>query len=364
MRQLTGPSTANLAAWGKRRDLIVHNTAPFNAEPPATVLAESEITGSDAFYCRNHGAIPDIGAQRWRLRVSGAVTTPLTLSYPELTDGFAAAEVLATLECAGNRRVELTRVRPIPGKEPWRQAAVSTAVWRGARLAEVLYAAGVPAAESREGWHVAFTAPDVAPEARPPQRFGASIPLAKALSEEVLLAWQMNGAALPVLHGGPVRVLVPGFIGARSVKWVSGISVQRFPSRNYFQAVDYRRAGIAMSSLALNCAILDPDDGATVAGGPLDVRGYALAEDCRRIAQVQVSVDEGAVWRTARLRPARSRWAWRHWSLRIDAQLGALRVTARAVDDTGATHPETPAALWNSSGYGNNCWSRVELTVR
>lgn len=340
--------------------MIVRGRAPVNAEPPASVLAGNDITPVDAFYCRNHGPIPDIAPARWRLRIHGAVANPLVLTYHDLTTEFPAHEVMATLACAGNRRAELLKVRPIPGKDPWAQGAISTAAWGGARLADVLRAAGV---RPEDGLHVAFDAPDVAPEATPVQTYGSSIPLSKAMSEEVLLAWAVNGEPLPRIHGGPVRVLVPGFIGARSVKWVTGITVQPFPSQNYFQAVDYRREGIPLSSLSLSCAILDPDDGATLAAGPLVIRGYAIAEDCRRITRVEVSLDAGASWRRAELRPTRSRWAWRHWSFTVHAEPGPLAVLARAWDDTGATHPESPAALWNPGGYANNAWARVDLTV-
>jgi sulfite oxidase len=354
--------------------MTVHSGAPLNAEPPASVLVEDDITASDAFYCRNHGPIPDIATAQWRLEVGGTVTAPHAPTYQQLTTEFAAHTVVATLACAGNRRAELLRVRPIPGKEPWGQGAISTAVWRGARLADVLRAAGV---RRGAGSHVAFAAPDVAPGASPVQAYGCSIALSKAMSPEVLLAWEMNGEPLPRIHGGPVRALVPGFIGARSVKWITGITAQPFPSQNYFQAVDYRLlpadadpaavtpgTGIPLSALSLNCGILAPDDGARVPAGPLDLRGYAIADDCRRIARVEVSLDNGASWREVELQPTRSRWAWRQWSLRVAADGGPVNVLARAWDDTGATHPESPAALWNPGGYANNAWARVELTAR
>jgi sulfite oxidase len=353
--------------------MIVHCRTPLNAEPPASVLAENDITAKDAFYCRNHGNIPDVAHGQWRLEVDGTVANPLTLTYHELTTEFAAHNVTATLACAGNRRAELMKVRPIPGKEPWRQGAISTAEWRGARLADVLRAAGV---RPQDDSHVAFAAPDVAPSASPVQSYGCSIALSKAMSGEVLLAWEMNGEPLPRVHGGPVRVLVPGFIGARSVKWVSAITVQSLPSKNYFQAVDYRLlpadsdpatvtpgTGIPLSALSLSCAILIPDNDATVPAGPLEIRGYAIADDCRRIALVEVSLDSGVSWREAELQPPRGQWAWRRWSVYVEGQHGPLRVLARAWDDTGATHPETPAGLWNPGGYANNAWAHVELTV-
>src|ERR1700704_1954742 len=167
--------------WGKRRDMTVRGRLPFNAEPPASVLAGRGITALYAFYSRNHGPFPDIAPQQWRLTVDGMVDKPLTVTYDQLTNGHSAHSVVATLACAGNRRAELLKVHPIPGKDPWAHGAISTAQWRGARLADVLDAAGV---HRGDGLHVAFGAPDVAPEAVPVQSYGSSIPLGKAMSEE------------------------------------------------------------------------------------------------------------------------------------------------------------------------------------
>ncbi len=359
--------------WDKRGDMIVRNESPFNAEPPAHVLAEAEITALDAFYMRNHGPFPDITPRDWQLTVDGLVDKPLSLTYDQLTKQFNADSVVATLACAGNRRAELLQVRAIPGKEPWAHGAISTAEWRGVRLADVLDAAGV---HHHEGLHVAFAAPDVAQEARPVQSYGSSIPLSKAMSSEVLLAWEMNGQPLPRVHGGPVRVVVPGYIGARSVKWVSAITVQPEPSENYFQALDYRilppesdpdavlpGEGISMSSLPLNCDILVPADHAEISAGPLTIRGWALAGDGRDISRVDVSLDEGRAWQQAHLEPAVNPWTWRMWSVTVDVEPGPIQVIARAWDDTGVTHPESPASLWNPRGYANNSWAHVTASV-
>ncbi|MDT5326553.1 MAG: sulfite oxidase [Mycobacterium sp.] len=224
--------------------------------------------------------------------------------------------------------------------------------------------------------HVAFNAPDVAQEASPVQSYGSSIPLHKAMSEEVLLAWEMNSAPLARAHGGPVRVVVPGYIGARSVKWVTAITVQPVPSENYFQANDYSilppeadpntaapGEGISLSSLPLNCDILVPGDDEEIPAGPLTIRGWAMAGDGRSIGRVDVSLDEGRTWRQADIQPATSQWAWRLWSLTVEAHPGPMSLTARAWDDTGVTQPESPASLWNPRGYQNNAWAHVELTV-
>jgi sulfite oxidase len=365
---------ANSAAmWGKRDDMIVREQLPFNAEPPASVLADGEITPVDAFYARNHGPFPDIAPRQWRLTVAGLVSTPRTLTYDQLTTDFDQHNIVATLACAGNRRAELLAVRPIPGKDPWGHGAISTAEWRGVRLADVLTAAGV---HRGDGLHVEFLAPDVAQEARPVQSYGSSIPLSKAMSEEVLLAWQMNGQPLPRAHGGPVRVVVPGYVGARSVKWVTAITVQPVPSQNYFQALDYRilppeadadnvspGVGISLSSLPLNCDVLAPTDGDQVSAGALTIRGWAMAGHGDSIGRVDVSLDGGRVWSQADLHPAPGRWAWRPWSLTVDVAPGPLSITARAWADTGVTQPESPASLWNPRGYGNNAYAHIELSV-
>jgi sulfite oxidase len=353
--------------------MIVRSDAPFNAEPPPSVLAGEEITPVDAFYARNHGLFPDIPAAQWRLTVEGTVDAPLTLTFDQLTAGFDHHSVVATLACAGNRRAELLRVRPIPGKDPWEHGAISTARWCGVRLADVLAAAGV---HRRDGLHVELLAPDIAEEARPVQSYGSSIPLDKAMSEEVLLAWQMNGQPLPRAHGGPVRVIVPGYIGARSVKWVSTVIVRNSPSHNYFQALDYRilppeadpdtiaeGEGISLSTLPLNCDILTPTDGDHIGAGALTIRGWAMAGDGQGIGRVDVSLDGGHAWRQAELHPARSKWAWSPWSLNTDVASGPLSITARAWDDAGATQPESPSSLWNPRGYGNNAYARVDLHV-
>jgi sulfite oxidase len=359
--------------WDKRPDTIVHERSPFNAEPAPAALCGHQITPVDTFYSRNHGPIPDIATGDWQLTIDGPATTPQALSFADLTTGFGTHEVIATLQCAGNRRTGFNRVHDIPGEDPWGPGATSTSQWRGARLRDVLRATGVPDDPSL---HVAFGAPDVSDLATPTQPYGGSIPLPKAMSEEVLLAWDMNGAPLPRVHGGPVRVVVPGYIGARSVKWITAITVQSAPSENFFQASAYRILpadadpesarpgdGISLSSVALNCDVLAPQDGATVPAGPVTLRGYAFAGDDRTVERVEVSRDGGTTWAPADLQPASSRWSWRFWSFSLRAAPGPLRVTVRAWDSTGSTQPETAAALWNPKGYANNSWATARYDV-
>jgi sulfite oxidase len=351
-----------MGPWAKRNDMIVHAVEPYNAEAPRSALAGRTLTPVETFYARNHGPIPDIDPDAWRLELTGLLDRPQTLSLAQLRVAFAPREVVATVLCAGNRRTGLLAVRDIPGEIPWGAGAISTARWSGVSLADVL-----AEARPRPGAaHVEFTAPDVAAEARPPQPYGASIPLSKATAGEVLLAWAMNDEPLPPVHGGPVRVVVPGYIGARSVKWVTGITVREDPSDNYFQAVCYRLLppGLRLGPAAVNADILIPEDGAVLPAGPVTVTGYAFGGDGRGVARVDVSLDQGLSWRQAELEPSTGAWAWRHWRILLDLPAGESMITARAWDTAAASQPERAESLWNPGGYVNNSWPRVRVVAR
>ncbi len=354
---------------GKRTDLIVHEQEPFNAEPPAALLTEPQ-TRTDTFYVRNHGGIPTF--TDWSLEVTGEVDQPLRLSLDELRQRFEEHHVVATMQCAGNRRAGLIDVRDIPGEDPWGDGATATADWTGCRLADLLVAAGA----RPTGAHVAFQAPDVSEIPDPPAPYGSSIPLAKALAPEVLLAWAMNGEPLLATHGAPLRVVVPGYIGARSVKWLTGIRVQAEPSDNFFQATAYRVLppdadpatagpgdGISLGPIALNSAILVPTNGERVPAGSVTVQGYAVAGGDRTVARVDVSADGGRSWTQAELGRDQGPWAWRQWSIDLQLSAGEAAIVARAWDDTAAQQPADPAGLWNPKGYVNNSWPRLRLQV-
>ena len=356
-----------MSRYGKRADLIVHEQEPFNAETPRASLAEGPLTATDAFYVRGHGAVPQIDPTAWRLRVRGLVERELDLSLTTLREAFRERTETATLQCAGNRRAGLIAVRDIPGEAPWGPGATGTATWTGVALADVLALAG----PLRDAAHVGFEGADLSAEAEPAERFGGSIPLDKACRPEVLLAWAMNGEPLPPVHGAPLRVVVPGYIGARSVKWLERIDLRSSPWEGYFQHVVYRLlpehgtaapgAGMPLGLVALNADVLSPADGATVAAGPVEIRGYAFAGGERHVARVDVSLDGGLRWSQAELLDDLGRWAWRQWQITLQLPPGEHEIMVRAWDSSAATQPEDEAALWNPKGYVNNARPRVRI---
>jgi sulfite oxidase len=336
---------------GKPPDTIVHQEEPLNAEPPRDALAGAPVTPTERFYVRNHGPVPGSTAP---LRVDGLVSAPLELSLAEL-QALPRRELTVTLQCAGNRRADLMRVRDIPGEAPWGPGATGTARWAGAALADVLAAAGVePSAR-----YVGLTGAERCDEAEPPQRYEVSIPLRKALRPEVLLAWEMNGEPLPPVHGAPLRAIVPGYIGARSVKWLERIELRAAPSDGYYQAVAYRLFDIPLGEVALNADILR----ATAARGGVELEGYAFAGGERHVARVEVSADGGGRWTVAELLDDQGPWAWRRWRAALELPPGRHEIVARAWDSAGATQPEDPASVWNPKGYANSSWARLEVDV-
>ena len=357
-----------MGPYGKRGDLVVHEEEPLNAETSRAALAEGPVTATDAFYVRGHGAVPELDPAVWRLQVGGLVERELDVSLATLREALRERQLTATLQCAGNRRAGLIAVRDIPGEAPWGPGATGTATWTGVALADVLALAG----PLREATDVGFEGADLSEEVNPAERFGGSIPLDKALRPEVLLAWAMNGEPLPPIHGAPLRVVVPGYIGARSVKWLTRIEVRSKPWRGYFQHVVYRLlpedgapgpgVGTPLGPVALNSEVLSPGDGETVPAGPVEVRGYAFAGGERHVTRVDVSLDTGAHWSQADLLEDLGPWAWRYWRTVVDLEPGEHEIVARAWDSSAATQPEDEAGLWNPKGYVNN--ARPSVRVR
>jgi sulfite oxidase len=357
----------------KSAELIVRSLDPLNAEPPLDLLRRSHITANRLFFVRNHAPVPQIDPRSYRLHVNGLVRRELQLSLDELRREFPIRTIVATLQCAGNRRQELMRFKPIPDEIEWHAGAIGTAEWRGVSLRDVLRAAEV----LDEAHHVAFLGLDRVRKKDLEFGFGGSIPLEKALSPEVILAFEMNGEPLPPAHGFPLRVVVPGYIGARSVKWLGQITLQKTPSENYFQARAYKifaphvtaetadwDRGLTLGELPISSVICSPQDGSEVEAGPLSIKGYALSSGGRSIERVEVSLDGGESWTIAELEPERGRWAWRFWEATLAVDRGEREIVARAWDSAANTQPEEARRIWNFKGYVNNAWHRIRVKVK
>jgi sulfite oxidase len=354
----------------KHPALRVRQSEPLNAGPPLDLLAETFVTPSERFFVRNHADPPAIDPASYRVTVEGMVRRPLSLGLADLRS-LPRRRLIATLQCAGNRRDELVPFGAIPGELPWGADAISTAEWTGTPLRAVLEAAGVTDGAA----HVAFQGLDTLVKHGEAISFGGSIPLAKALGDEVLLVAEMNDEPLPPIHGGPLRVVVPGHIGARSVKWLASITPQAAPSSNYFQAHAYKlfppgitaetvdwKAGLMLGEMSLTAAICSPTAGARLGAGPVRISGYSMAGGARSIERVELTIDGGGTWQQARLGPAHP-WSWRLWDAEVTLPPGRHVIAARAWDSAANTQPEDIRSIWNFKGYMNNAWHRIEVEV-
>ena len=334
------------------------------------VRADCLVTPVARFFTRSHAPVPRIDPAAWRLEVDGLVERPRSFSFEELRGSFSRRSVTATLVCAGLRRDEFLSLGPLPGELPWGPEAISTGEWTGIALRDLLHAVGV----DERARHVEFIGLDDVERHGHRFGFGGSIDLAKALSAEVLLASELNGAPLPAAHGFPIRVIVPGWIGARSVKWLGRITLAQAPSTNYFQSKAYRvlrelnaadprdiSAGVAMSGVPLNAVILDPTPDQVVPAGRVRVRGWAMGSEGRPPTAVEVSPNGGEDWVSARIALDGAAWTWSLWEATVELAPGGHTLAARATDATGAAQPRALGETWNVKGYGNNAWHRVAI---
>jgi sulfite oxidase len=354
----------------KHAELIVREREPLNGGPPPHLITRSHVTPNELFFVRNHAPVPQIKPKEYRLSIEGIVDRPVSLSLAELLE-LPQKRVEATLQCAGNRRTDLVALADVPGEVAWGDEAISHAVWGGVSLSRLLELAGLkPGAE-----HVEFIGLDEIQKGGQTFGFGGSIPLSKALGDEVLVATEMNGEPLPPSHGFPARIVSPGYIGARSVKWVGKINLLAHPSKNYYQTHAYKlfpssvdansvdwETGLMLGELSVNGAVCQPHPADRLSPGPITISGYAYAGGERHVARVDVSTDGGKNWIEAILDKARP-WSWRFWAVTVDLAEGKHVLVARAWDSAGNSQPESPRQTWNFKGYMNNAWSRVTVTV-
>ncbi|RKO22921.1 sulfite oxidase [Pseudarthrobacter phenanthrenivorans] len=346
----TGPLTREELQLGAR-----------NHSMPLEALRR-DVTPPGLHYVLTHFDIPDVDGSSWHLRISGAVEMALELGMAALRKD-PAITVPVTLECAGNGRSLLD---PRPMSQPWLLEGVGTAHWTGVPLAYLLGKAGV----LPHAVEVVFTGADEGVQGGVPHHYARSLPIREALRPDVVLAYKMNGSELPPQHGYPLRLVVPGWYGMASVKWLKSIEVVTTPFKGFQQEVAYRYqesaddAGTPVSRIRVRSLMVPPGipDFFTrtrfLKPGPVLLQGRAWSGG-GAVTGVEVGVD--GTWLQAQLEKPTGGYAWRKWTLAWVAEPGEHILSCRATDSSGATQPLEQH--WNYQGLGNNMVQRVKVTV-
>ena len=365
------PTNVSAASTGDstRRSggMIVREKEPVNLEMPFGSLS-AFITPTERFYVRCHHPLPQIDLGTWRLKITGAVDRPFELTLDELR-AMETRTITTTMECAGNGR---TFLEPQRDGAQWEGGAVGTAEWTGVPLAAVLQRAGVQAGV-RE---VILEGADEGEIKEPPRpagkiHYSRSLPLAKA-TEDVILAFLMNGEELTLEHGFPIRAVVPGWYGMAAVKWLTQIVATAEPYSGYYQTIDYaywERGSSAptlvpITEMRVKAQIARPEFAEAVrAGESYRVHGAAWTSD-GEIAKVEVSVDRGETWNEARLLDAAVPHAWRLWEYewQVPSTPGKAVLMARATDSAGRTQP--PEHHDDRGSYLIHHWLPIDVLIR
>jgi DMSO/TMAO reductase YedYZ molybdopterin-dependent catalytic subunit len=322
-----------------------------------------DVTPPGLHYLLIHYDIPAVDVDSWRLAVTGLVAQPLALDLAALRE-LPRRTVRVTMECAGNGRA---RLEPRPISQPWLVEAVGTADWTGVPLREVLAMAGI----EESAVEVVFTGADHGVERGVEQDYQRSLPLAEAQREEMLLAYEMNGAPLPPQHGYPLRLVVPGWYGMAHVKWLTRITAVARPFTGFQQAVAYRyrqaadEPGDPVTRIAPRALMIPPgfpdfmSRTRVVRPGRIVLEGRAWSGRAALLS-VEVSLDGGETWHAAQLDGDGGQpWAWRRWRYAWTSAPGRYRLQARATDEAGNVQPV--GAAWNRGGFANNAAQEVDV---
>jgi sulfite oxidase len=359
---------------GKSEVLVLLGEKPLVAETPEHLL-DDDTTPNDKFFVRNNGGIPEPATvpDAWKLAVDGEVNTPLSLTLGELKQRFRPVDLHMVLECGGNGRSQFNP--PARGNQ-WTNGGAGCARWTGVRLRDVLAAAGPKASAVHTGHYSAD--PHLSGEAGKPS-ISRGVPLAKAMEEHGLLVWAMNGQPLDNIHGGPLRLVVPGWPGSVSNKWLTRIWVRDkvhdgpgMGGTSYSVAIKPMIPGgkadeknfRTLESMPVRSIISSPANGTELPAGTreLSLRGKAWAGDLA-VKQVDVSIDYGATWAKAELGSPRNRYDWQLWQAKLKVPSeGYYEAWARATDANGAMQPHI-AGAWNPQGYGGNALHRVAVLI-
>ncbi len=353
--------------------LQVHSDRPCNAETPAPELS-AFITPNAVFYVRNHLWVPEGDEESYCLVIDLGDGEEKVYTMKDLREKFDECKITATLHCSGNRRKHMTENSRATNGLQWDVGAIGNAEWAGPRLRDVLADAGLATGNPpNDAKHVQFVGAEA---------YGASIPIAKAVDPrgDVLLAYKMNGEQIPPDHGFPVRVVVPGHVAARSVKWVNKIVVADEESTSQWQRRDYKCFGPneganpdwdrarAIQELPVQSAITSVRD---VSAHPTEndgndsiaVEGYAFSGGGREIVRVDISVDDGRTWDQAELAESSEsgsqHWSWKRWKYTAQKKNVGPQLLVKAVDEAYNTQPDSHEPTYNVRGNLAMAWHRL-----
>jgi sulfite oxidase len=367
-----GPQPLNFP--GKDPRLVVLGERPLVAETPESLLDDAT-TPLDKFFIRNNGQIPEEAKNpdAWKIVVDGEVNTKLELTLGELKKKFKPVSQYMVLECGGNGRSFFT---PQARGNQWTNGGAGCAQWTGVRLADVLKAAGVKSSAVFSGHYGAD--PHLSGDTSKPA-LSRGVPIKKLMDPNNLIVWDMNGKPLMNIHGGPVRLIIPGWPGSVSAKWLTRIWVRdRIHDGQGMGGTSYRVTIKPMipgdkpdeknfrdlESMPVRSIITNPANGAKLAAGTrkLDLRGAAWAGD-HAVRSVEVSTDYGSSWKTTKLGEPRNRYDWQRWTGSVTFPSdGYYEIWARATDSRGIRQPHV-AGNWNPQGYGANPMHRIAVLV-
>lgn len=355
-----------------KSDLTILGDRPLTMETPAHLL-DNRVTSAEHMFVRNNGIPPAseaIAAADWTLKIDGLVDTPLELTLAELKRSFEVVTLQLQLECGGNGRRFFT---PAAAGNQWGFGAIACPEWTGVRLADILARAGLQSSAVYTAHYGADKHLSGDPNKAPISR---GVPIEKALDPHTLVAWAMNGADLPHLNGYPLRLVVPGWPGSCSQKWLTRISIRdQIHDGPKMTGQSYRVPAYPVApgtivpdddmdiihSMPVKSLITFPQTGTQRSPRrAFTVRGHAWAGD-RDVAAMHVSTDFGASWLRANLRAPANKYAWQHWDADISLpDIGYYEIWARATDETGIMQPATPPG-WNPRGYLNNMQHRIAV---
>ncbi|KAG4954646.1 hypothetical protein JHK87_040240 [Glycine soja] len=381
--------------WVPRNASMVRLTGkyPFNAEAPLPrLMHHGFITPVPLHYVRSHGSVVKGKFEDWTVEVTGLVKNPTRLTLETLLKSFPQREFPATLVCAGNRRKEQNMVKQSNGFN-WGCGGTSTTLWRGVPLRHVLRHCGI-LSHSKGAHYVNFEGAEDLPGGGG-CKYGTSITREAAMdpSRDIIIAYMQNGELLAPDHGYPVRMIIPGFIGGRMVKWLKRIVVSEHESESYYHYKDNRvlpsqvdsehadaegwwyKPEYIINELNINSVITTPCHqeilpiNSWTTQRPYLLRGYAYTGGGRKLTRVEVTLDVGKTWRLCKLdrteKPNKygKYWCWCFWSLEVEVMdlLGTKEIAVRAWDEGLNTQPEH--LIWNVMGMMNNCWFRVKTNV-